>query len=98
MTTMELKAWIAVAIAVACLFMLLRLVIGAQRRARLDRWLRSAWANTQRRARMLWHWRSSRKVAAQATQDAIERARRTRGIQEGNVYTPEAFKGPRKPH
>lgn len=98
MNTMEPKAWIAVAIAVACLLMLLRLLMGAQRRARLDRWLRSAWGSAQRRARMLWHWRSSRKVAAQAAQDAIERARRTRGTQEGNVYTPDAFKGPRKPH
>lgn len=98
MTTMEPKAWIAVAIAVACLFMLLRLVIGAQRRARLDRWWRQTWGRTQQRARLLWHWRSSRKVAAQAAQDAIERARRTRGTQEGNVYTPDAFKGPRKPH
>lgn len=98
MSAMDLKAVMAVAVALACLVLLLRLVLGARRRARFDAAFKAMGRQLRRRALLLWHWRSSRQAAAKATQDAIERARRIRGTQEGNVYTPDAFKDPRKPH
>jgi hypothetical protein len=86
--------------AAACLLMLLRLFLGESRRARLDRlvarWVRAS----QRRALAVWNWRANRQArldAHAAAQAAIERAR-TKVRKEGNVYAPDAFKGPRKPH
>lgn len=97
---MDAKAVVALAVAGVCGWMLLRLLIGAPRRARLDRALQVGARSARRRLLALWHWRSARQAAARATQEAIERARRTQVTQQGNVYRPEAFQGkePRKPH
>jgi hypothetical protein len=85
-------------IAVLCLLMLARLALGDTRRARLDRALIRMAQTWRRRALALWYWRSARQAAAKATQEAMNRARRAQVDKEGNVYKPEAFKGPRKPH
>ncbi len=101
----KVLAWMAAGV---CLLMLVRLFMGDARRARLDRtvtrWARAA----QRRAVYLYRWRATRQArldAQAAAKAAIERAR-TKVRKEGNVYSPEAFKGPggsggqgpRKPH
>jgi hypothetical protein len=83
-----------------CLLMLLRLFLGDARRARLDR-AALRWARiVQRRAVAIYHWRATRQAkldARAAAHAAIERAR-NKVSKEGNVYSPEVFKGPRKPH
>lgn len=87
-------------VAAVCLVMLVRMVLGDQRRARMDRAFTQAWFAVHRRALRLWTWRSRRQSAAQAKQVADEVIKRVRHRveKEGNVLTPEAFKGPRKPH
>lgn len=101
---MSIERLLSLLIALACLLMLVRLALGHARRARLAQGLRSrfqAW-----RPRALWRGRAARQAADQAARDAaqeaIERARRASRagevVREGNVYKPEAFKGPRKPH
>ncbi len=60
---------------------------------------RSAKYSLRRRVLKLVRWRSSRKAAAQATEEVIRRARtKASGEWEGNVYKPDSFKRPRKPH
>ena len=45
----------------------------------------------------LVHWRSHRRSAEKAAEEAIRRARD--GVErKGNVYTPKSFNKPRKPH
>lgn len=87
---------ISVLVAAVCLVLLVRLALGDARRARLDRVAMQAWA----RLRAIWQWRRKRRSAAQARQAAQEVINRVRHRvdKEGNVLTPEAFKGPRKPH
>jgi len=87
-------------VAAVCIVMLVRMVLGDQRRARMDRVFTQAWFAVRRRALRLWTWRSRRQSAAQAKQVAEEVINRVRHRveKEGNVLTPEAFKGPRKPH
>lgn len=87
-------------VAVVCVLLLIRLVIGEKRRVRLDRVVHKTWSNLRVRAQWLWTWRRRRQSAAQArkmTQDVIRRVRH-RVEKDGNVLTPEAFKEPRKPH
>lgn len=84
-----------------CVLLLVRLSIGARRRQRLDRVLLDRWQALRRVAWSVWHWRASRRAATQAADEArraIERARQRKVDRQGNVYTPEAFKEPRKPH
>lgn len=87
-------------VAAVCLVMLVRMVLGEERRARMDVAYLQLWAGVRRRALYLWTWRSRRQSAAQAKQVADEVINRVRHRveKEGNVLTPEAFKGPRKPH
>lgn len=92
---------VALATAVVCLVMLLRLMLGERRRQRFDnaclRWA----TRIEQGAQRLWHRRADRQAAAQAAQDAIERARRVSAAEvdkDGNVLRPKAFKGPHKPH
>jgi hypothetical protein len=87
-------------VAAVCVVMLVRMVLGEQRRARMDRVFTHAWFALQRRALYVWGWRSRRQSAAQAKQVADEVINRVRHRveKEGNVLTPDAFKGPRKPH
>lgn len=82
-----------------CVLALLRLMIGAGRRQRLDAALRRGWFRLRVKALTLWRWRRVRRDAEQAAREAIERAAGRRdGQWDGNVYQPKAFKKPRKPH
>lgn len=89
-----------VVVAAVCVALLIRMVLGDQRRRRLDQIFIKGWFRVRRQTLAFWHWRSKRQSAAQArqaAQEAINRARHRVG-KDGNVYTPDAFKGPRKPH
>ena len=80
-----------------CVVLLLRLMLGQRRRQRFDAAVRRAWAGCRRSALRTFRWRSSRREAAAAADDAIRRARGT--VQrDGNVIRPSSFRGPRKPH
>ena len=84
-----------------CALLLLRLVIGERRRYRFDVVARRVWAALrrfggalQRNVLSLYHWRSSKRQAAQAAEEAIRRARSADGSRDGNVYKPKAFRKP----
>ena len=86
-----------------CAVLLLRLCLSARLRARADAaasrvWWR-VWLQMRRFATRLWHWKKSRQEAQQAADAAIKRAQRKAASafeRDGNVYKPEAFKGPDK--
>ena len=80
-----------------CVVLLLRLLLGRRRQQRFDASVRHAWAACRRTALRAFRWRSSRREAAAAADDAIRRARST-VRREGNVIRPRKFRGPRKPH
>lgn len=89
-----LLAGLAVAV---CAVLLVRLCLGVRLRVRFDAAMRRAWVACRLAALRIWHWRASRRSAARAADEAIERARR--GVErDGNVYKPKSFRGPRKPH
>ena len=84
-----------------CAVLLVRLLIGERRRYRFDAAAYRVWAalrrfglSLQRRAFSLYHWRSSRRAAAQAAEEAIRRARGAEGSWDGNVYKPKSFRKP----
>lgn len=84
-----------------CALLLFRLVIGERRRYRFDAAARRLWFLLrrfalwlQRKALSLWHWRSSRRQAAEAAEEAIRRARSADGSWDGNVYKPKSFRKP----
>jgi hypothetical protein len=86
---------------VVCALLLLRLVIGERRRYRFDAAARRLWFTlrrfglaAQRKALSLWRWRSARRQAAQAAEEAIRRARSADGAWDGNVYKPKSFRKP----
>jgi hypothetical protein len=81
-----------------CVGLLLRQMLGAQRRARLDRWAQRLWWNLTQRLRGLRRGRSSREEAQREAEAAIRRARESSGEWDGNVYRPESFRRPKKPH
>lgn len=88
-----------IAIALVCVLMLVRLFMGERLRNRVDRIALQGWHGARRRVLKLVRWRASRKAAAQATEEVIRRARtKASGEWEGNVYKPDQFKRPRKPH
>ncbi|PPE70552.1 hypothetical protein IS481_09565 [Caldimonas thermodepolymerans] len=90
------KSFAALVFAV-CIVLLLRMLVGERRRARLDAaWLR-LWQALRRRAVAVWRWWPARREAARAAEQAIRRARGERGHWEGNVYRAGAFRRPRKP-
>lgn len=100
---------LAVLVAVVCALMLGRLLLPVSRRTHLDQTLRRQWVLTSAAMRRLFRGRAARQAEAaqaeqarQATAAAIERARRASRaaevVREGNVYKPEAFQKPRKPH
>jgi hypothetical protein len=95
----QLLAWVGL---VACGAMLVRLTIGERRRRVLDGWLQRTWFVLRRRFLLLYRWRTSSREAERQANEAINRARnggaKVDGKWEGNVYTPESFRGPRKPH
>lgn len=80
-----------------CIVMLVRLMLGGSKRSQFDRGAARAWARLRGQARYLWHWRTTRRRAAAEAEEAIRRAR-MRLEREGNVYRPDAFQEPRKPH
>ena len=84
-----------------CALLLVRLVIGERRRYRFDAAARRLWLMLRRfalwlkrKVLSLWHWRSSRRQAAQAAEEAIRRARSADGAWDGNVYKPKSFRKP----
>ncbi|HEY4067749.1 MAG TPA: hypothetical protein VGM74_12695 [Burkholderiaceae bacterium] len=83
---------------VACVLLLLRLAIGARRRARVDLALRRAMGAVRRSASGLHAGMLSlrhRREAAREAEAAIERARkRSGGEWDGNVYRPKSFRKP----
>lgn len=100
---------LAVLVASVCAVMLVRLCLPASRRIQLDQAVRRQWALTSDAVHRLFRSRAARQAEAaqaeqarQATEAAIERARRASRaadvVREGNVYKPEAFQKPRKPH
>ena len=79
----------------ACAVLLARLLMGETRRWRFDAAARRAWFATQRRFMRVWNWRTSRRAAARAAEDAIRRARQKDGGEwDGNVYKPKSFRKP----
>jgi hypothetical protein len=95
MTTERVFAALAL---VACALLLLRLAIGARRRARVDaavrrmvRSVRRAGAGLRTALRSVRHHRE----AAREAEAVIERARkRSGGEWDGNVYRPKSFRKP----
>ncbi len=92
MTSMFEKI-LSAAILALCLVFMARLLVGERRRYRFDAFMKRTWLRTRRGALSVYHWRSSRKTAAQAAEEAINRAR-DGGSWEGNVYKPKSFKRP----
>ncbi len=82
----------------ACIVMLARLLMGEPRRYRFDAAARRFGFALKRRVFLAWHWRASKRAAAQAAEDAIRRARQKDGQVEGewdgNVYKPKSFRKP----
>lgn len=99
---MDLTRWASALVVAVCVLMLVRLMLPAPRRARLDQRLKHRlWQVPKvlsRRWRTLRHGRRHRVDAERLARDAIERARKTKVERDGNVIKPDAFKGPRKPH
>ncbi len=89
MAVEKLFAGLALAL---CIVMLLRMTLGAQRRARLDRRALQGWKRLTQWVQYLLHWRSRRESARQASQKAIRRAQhKAKGKWKGNVYTPDTL-------
>ena len=91
----------------ACVLLLVRMLLPAGGRRRLDAAGRRAWSALRGAGTAVLHWRTwrERRRRSQATAEAaIERARR--GRWDGNVYKPDSFERrgdgaagrPRKPH
>jgi hypothetical protein len=83
------KIFAAVVLAV-CIVMMVRLLLSVRLRLKFDTTARRSWYRMRGWALSIYHWRSSRKNAAQAAEDAIRRAREG-GTWEGNVYKPKSF-------
>ncbi len=88
-----------------CIVLMLRLVLGARRRARFDAAARRAWGNSQLFLSSAYHWRSHRREAERTAEEVIRRAQERSansdsmdGEWEGNVYKPKSFRKPRKLH
>ncbi|MBS0445807.1 MAG: hypothetical protein JSR59_07645 [Proteobacteria bacterium] len=88
---------LAALVVLACVVLLARLLLPARLRWRFDAAARRTWASLSRGARRTWNWRSSRRNAERAAEEAIRRARDRVVQRDGNVYKPK-FRGPRKPH
>ena len=87
---------LAALVVAACAAMLLRLALGARRRRRFDAaWFAVAQA-LRTLPRRLARRRARRRQAEQAADAVIRRAQEVE--RDGNVYTPESFRRPRKPH
>jgi hypothetical protein len=82
----------AAGIVLACAALLLRMLLGPRRRARLDKALRRAGVALQRRFGRLVAWPSAHARAEREARNAIARARsRAAADRDGNVVRPKAF-------
>ena len=81
---------LAAIIVAMCAVLLVRLLIGARRRARFDAALRRAWRAVRGVAVSARH----RREAARVADEAIARARQRGGEWDGNVYKPKSFRKP----
>ncbi len=88
----------AVLVVAVCAVMLLRMLLGDRRRAKMDAAVILWFRQLPNRAKALRHWRRRRVDAARLAEEAILRARRMKADKDGKVIRPEAFKEPRKPH
>ncbi len=88
---------LAGAMALLCVVLLVRLFISEPLRRRCDRAALRAWTFTRAWLHYVWHWRASRRRAALAAEEAIRRASASME-RDDNVYRPDAFRKPRKPH
>jgi hypothetical protein len=81
---------------VVCAVMLLRMILGARQRARMDQAAWRCWQVTRRWAQALWHWRARRTHARDTAAAMIRRAqtKKSTGQWEGNVYRPKEFGEP----
>lgn len=99
---MDLTRWASALVVAVCVLMLVRMVLPAKRRARLDQRLLHRLRQVRKVLGRWWHalrhGRRRRVDAERLARDAIERARKTNVERDGNVIKPDAFKGPRKPH
>ena len=77
-----------------CELMLVRLLVGARRRSRIDTAARRALHEAQRVALSVYHWRDRKRSAARAAEEAIRRARAGATERDGNVYKPKSFRKP----
>jgi hypothetical protein len=93
-TIAPMDKWLAVIVFGVCAALMLRLVVGARLRHRIDHTAQRFW----QRLRGLRHWRPpsrrSRADAERLAEEAIRRARGEEGHWEGNVYKPKSFKRP----
>jgi hypothetical protein len=87
----------AATIVFSCLVLLLRVVLGARRRARFDRAVARWSQRTGARVDALFAWPTARRKARREAEDAIRRAREG-GEWDGNVYRPKSFRNRRKIH
>jgi hypothetical protein len=87
----------AAVILAICLVMLARLLMSERRRHAFDTRALHVWTGLAGQCRRALRWGSNRRYAAAAARDAIRRAR-AEVPRDGNVYRPESFRGPRKPH
>jgi hypothetical protein len=102
---MTIDKLLALAVALACGVMLLRMAIGPKHRQRLDAFAWRTWHNLRHVALNTWHWRrrrQARQAARRTAQAVIARARQPGAHGEvqrdGNVLRPDTFQRPRKPH
>lgn len=94
------ERWVAALMALACIFMLIRLVLGRQRRDSLDSAvLRATQASRDAgmRLKALITHRQARRDAEKVATEAIDRARQRSFEKDGNILRPKAFQKPAKP-
>ena len=77
--------------------MLVRLMLGERRQQRFDWAMRRAYEACRRRVLSIARRRSTKRDAERVAEEAIKRAREATE-RDGNVYKPNSFRGPRKPH
>ena len=77
-----------------CAVLLVRLLLNERRRYRFDAAVRRAAKALHRFWLRVYHWRSSRRNAARAAEEALRRARGADGSWDGNVYKPKSFRKP----
>ncbi len=80
----------------ACLVAMLRMVLPAAQRSRLDAAASRTWARCRRVVQRPPVRQPTAEDAARLAQETIRRARE--GHWEGNVYKPRSFRRPKKPH